>query len=110
MAGPTYDAFLQRYGRCSHIPSCVSGVDQNGEKNYEEDCPRVVIIVVYKVVEANANMVKTVEIVGFAPFILEQQEDKDEIICTQIGEIFTQDGESSETAPAYGLFKITLVE
>jgi Flp pilus assembly protein TadG len=110
MAGPTYSAFLQRYGRCSHIPSCVSGVDENGEKNYEEDCPRVVIIVVYKVVEANANMVKTVEIVGFAPFILEQQEDKDEIICTQIGDIFTQDGESSETAPAYGLYKITLVE
>ena len=55
-------------------------------------------------------MIKTVEIVGFAPFILEQQVDKDEIICTQIGSIFTQDGESSEKAHAYGLYKITLVE
>ena len=110
MAGPTYDAFLQRYGRCSHIPACVSGVDENGVKNYEEDCPRVVVIVVYKVVQANANMIKKVEITGFAPFILEKQIDKDEILCTQIGDMFTQDGESSETAPAYGLYKITIVE
>ncbi len=103
MAGPTYRAFSLRYGSCPHTPKCSSG-------GYETDCPRVVIIVVYEVSGKNPNNVKTVKIVGFAPFILEQQEDKDEIICTQIGEVFTQDGESSENAPAYGLYKITLVE
>jgi restriction endonuclease Mrr len=61
-------------------------------------------------VEANANMIKRVEIVGFAPFVLEQQANKDEIICTQVGPIFIQTGESSETAEAFGLYTITLVE
>lgn len=103
MAGPTFNAFMQRYNNCTHDPKCTS-------VSYDPECPRVVNIVVYDVVEANANMIKRVEIVGFAPFVLEQQANKDEIICTQVGPIFIQTGESSETAEAFGLYTITLVE
>jgi Flp pilus assembly protein TadG len=109
MTGPTNKAFEERYDACVHYPG------QGGctPDHYVSDCPRVVRLVVYTVTEwSNENdekKVAEVKIESFASFILLPQQNGGEITC-ELVDITTQDGQSSPTAPDYGVYDIALVE
>ena len=62
MSGPTFDAFWSRYNSCTHF----SGQGGCGIDHYVKGCPRVVMVPVVNYITS-----KSVEICGFAAFILE---------------------------------------
>ncbi|OGO89259.1 MAG: hypothetical protein A2Y15_09865 [Clostridiales bacterium GWF2_36_10] len=64
------DGVNYRLSLCNHYV----GYDGCKVAHYVEDCPRVVFVLIYRFVNTN-----TVEIVGFAPFILEPSNKDDEI-------------------------------
>jgi hypothetical protein len=109
MTGPTNKAFEDRYDACDHYR------DDGGcnLEHYDSNCPRVVRLVVYTVTkwssENNEKKVAEVEIVSFASFLLLPQQNGGEITCKLV-DITTQDGQSSPTAPNYGVYDIALVE
>ena len=103
MAGPTTTAFSTRYNQCTHYQS------QGGctVDHYNPDCPRVVLIIVYTLVNS-----KSVKVEGFAPFILEGMNGNGEIVASKIN-LQTQDGDTSGVvggAGDYGIYRARLVE
>ncbi len=103
MDGPTQSAFTIRYNSCTHFPSdggCTAS-------HYVDSCPRVVYLIIFNMVDSH-----TIEVAGFAPFVLEGNSGGGEILASHI-EININDGEGTTLTSdniGYGLFKIRLME
>lgn len=69
LVGPTIHAMEERFEACSE--GCVTYY------NYPPDCPRVVLVPVYKPIETG-NQLKSVEVVGFASFFIESVGESNE--------------------------------
>lgn len=103
MAGPTYDAFTQRFSLCTHFP----GDGGCNTLHFVPDCPRVVQLLVYTLVDSH-----TVKVEGYAPFVLKEINALGEIVASYV-KVKTQEGSPSDVSdviPSYGLYKISLVE
>lgn len=115
MAGPSWKAFCDRC--CTHTPKCSAA-------SYDPQCSSIVTLIVYKVYEtnqdhkddkenkdnnSNQDKIKSIEVLGFVPFILYEGTKQGEItaMCIQTA---VQTGESSPSAKDFGVYKITLVE
>lgn len=103
MSGPTTDAFTTRYNQCTHFPS------QGGcnEDHFDLSCPRVVTLIVYTLVDS-----KTVQVVGFVPFILKGLNGNGEILASKIT-VKTNEGETDGALGGigdYGIYRVRLVE
>ena len=103
MAGATTDAFWARYNQCTHFAS------QGGcnEINFDINCPRVVTIIVYTLVDSN-----TVQVDGFVPFILKGLNGNGEIVASKIT-IRTNEGDTDGVLGGigdYGIYRTRLVE
>ncbi|MFZ5974782.1 MAG: pilus assembly protein TadG-related protein [Bacillota bacterium] len=103
MAGPTTEAFTTRYSQCTHY----AGGGGCTLEHFDPDCPRVVTLIVYSLVDSH-----TVKVKGFVPFILEGTNSKGEIVASKIT-FQTQQGESEGVIGGtgdYGIYRIRLVE
>ena len=103
MDGPTQSAFTIRYNACTHYP----GDGGCNTSHYVDSCPRVVYLIIYNMVDSH-----TIEVAGFAPFVLEGNSGAGEIIASHI-EVSINEGESTALTSdniGYGLFKISLME
>ncbi|OQB25560.1 MAG: hypothetical protein BWY11_00320 [Firmicutes bacterium ADurb.Bin182] len=102
MSGPSWDGFCARV--CKHTPKCTAS-------SYDPQCSSIVTLIVYKVHETqgNDNNIKSIEVMGFVPFILHEGTKQGEItaICIQT---VIQDGLALPGANDFGVYKITLVE
>lgn len=103
MDGPTQTAFTDRFNSCTHF----SGQGGCTAEHFDPDCPRVIYIIVYDQLSKD-----TVEVRGFAPFILTGINDNSEIVASLVnvqmksGEISTPDAETIN----YGMFAVMLTE
>jgi Flp pilus assembly protein TadG len=118
MAGPSWKAFCDRC--CTHTPKCTAS-------SYDPQCSSVVTLIVYKVHETNKEnnngngnkenkenngaeeKIKSIEVLGFVPFILYEGTKQGEITAMCIQTVI-QDGSSLPGAKEFGVYKITLVE
>ena len=87
MTGPTYQGFSDLYNACTHY-GALTGWDGCTADHYNPSCPRIVKIVVYTTVDK-----QTIQVEGFAAFLLEQQTDDGYITGTFLSE--TSNGECS---------------
>ncbi len=103
MAGPTSQAFTERYNACTHYPG-------NGgctPSHFSEYCPRVTYMVIYEELSSH-----TVQIAGFAPFILVGINGNGEVIASH-AEITENTGDSVPLTSAnmnYGFYRVRLME
>lgn len=65
MSGPTVEGIACRLNSCTHVPACTFG-------HFVPDCPRVLLVPVVVPEETGGNQIKTVRIVGFAAFFIEE--------------------------------------
>ncbi len=103
MAGPTTSAFLTRYNQCTHFPG------QGGctIDHFENDCPRVITIIAYTMVNSSS-----VKVEGFIPFVLESANGYGEIVASKVT-LLTNDGQAAGSLGGtgdYGIYKVRLVE
>ncbi|MHB1315740.1 MAG: TadE/TadG family type IV pilus assembly protein [Christensenellales bacterium] len=103
MAGPTTESFMTRYNQCTHYPG------QGGctMEHFDPDCPRVVIIIVYTLLDS-----KNIRVDGFAPFVLEGLNGNGEIVASKVT-FQTPEGETNGVlggSSDYGIYRARLVE
>lgn len=93
MSGPTLDGFTTRYNSCRY--NCTAD-------NFHSECPRLVYI---PVVEVLSN--RTVEVVGFAPFFLEEcggNGNNSYIKATYVSGVVIPGAEGGESGEDFGLY------
>lgn len=103
MDGPTQTAFTDRYNRCTHF----SGLGGCTTEHFDTDCPRVIYIIVYDQISKDS-----VEVRGFAPFILTGLTADGEIIAS-LTDVQFKSGQTAApdaTSINYGLYSIKLIE
>jgi hypothetical protein len=103
MSGPTTAAFTTRFSQCAHY----AGEGGCNTAHFDPDCPRVVTLIVYTMLDKH-----TVRVKGFVPFILEGTDGNGEIVASKIS-VKTQEGESGGVIGGegdYGVYRIRLVE
>jgi Flp pilus assembly protein TadG len=103
MAGPTTSAFLTRYNQCTHFPG------QGGctLDHFENDCPRVVTLIAYTMVDSSS-----VRVEGFVPFVLESANGYGEIVASMVT-MLTNEGQTDGILAGtgdYGIYKVRLAE
>lgn len=105
MAGPTLAGVKARYNACAHYQSCGGCTAEH----YEAGCPRVMKIPVIEYVTSG----KTVRIVGFAAFVLEDYSTYSSqgyvvgtyVDMVNIGAVY---GDVTGSAESYGVYSLTL--
>lgn len=103
MATPTYNAFMTRFNQCTHY------LGQGGcnAEHFETDCPRVVTLIVYNLMDS-----KDIQVTGFISFVLEGINANGEIIASKV----TFQANEGDTgggiggASDYGIYRARLVE
>jgi hypothetical protein len=103
MSNPTKRAIDYRLSCCPHSPPCTP-------QSYEPDCPRILILPVYDSSDLAGGQVKSIRVVGFAAFLVEQ-------VCGQGNENYLEGyfvrhvvpGESDPSQYSYGLQGVKLV-
>jgi Flp pilus assembly protein TadG len=97
-SGPTEDGVNDRIAACTRIPPCSAA-------DYEPDCPRLVWVPVIEEVDN-----KTVRVVGFAAFFLEEVEgsgNKNNVWATLVKQ--TMSAEIDTGGTDYGLYGVKLI-
>ena len=103
MAGPTNQAFTTRYNACTHYPGnggCTPG-------HFVDGCPRLTYMVIYDELSKHS-----IQITGFAPFILVGINGNGEVIASH-ADISLNEGDSvplTSTNIEFGLYRVRLME
>lgn len=103
MATPTYQAFMTRFNQCTHY----IGSGGCNTEHFEADCPRVITLIVYDIVDS-----KNIKVIGFTSFVLEGMNENGEIIASKVSfQAYEGDtGGSIGGVNDYGVYRARLVE
>lgn len=104
MSGPTKTGIEYRNSLCHHTPRCSN-------LQFVEDCPRLLIIPVIRVTDTQNGNPSSVEVLGFAAFLVEGyigSGTENEVLGTFVK--YVVPGETSDSAGDYGYYGARLIE
>ncbi|MGE5379743.1 MAG: Tad domain-containing protein [Methylocystaceae bacterium] len=104
VSGATRDGIAYRINACNHVPRC-------SPSGFDPSCPRILIVPIIRPLVYNSGHLQEVLVVGFGAFLVNSYSGNgnDSVIEGSFLQTVV-DGETSESAPDYGLYTARLIK
>jgi len=104
MSGATRDGIAYRLNACNHQPRC-------SPSSFDPDCPRILIVPIIRPLVYSNGHLQEVLVLGFGAFLVNSfSGNGNESVIEGAFVRYVVDGETSDTAPDYGLYTARLIK